>query len=93
MLMKDIEQLYKGKYGHATINKVLNNKYMPEIQPDIEDNHRVGNKRLTEDDVRLIRKLKAEGYTTKAIREAINNKASESSIRDVIRGRSYSYVK
>ena len=43
--------------------------------------------------VRLIKKLKAEGYLHKDIRKALNNKVSMTTISDIVNNKRYSNIK
>lgn len=90
----EIDEIYKGKYSHATISRTINNKdFYPEIQPNIEDNHIRLNRKITEEDVRLIRRLKEQGYLHKEIRAELNNKVSMTTISDIVTGKRYSDIK
>lgn len=92
-LVSELYKLYADKYSHATISDIINNKRFSEIQPNIEDNHRKANKKLTEDDIRLIKQLKAQGYLHKDIRAALNNKISMTTISDIVNEKRYSDIK
>lgn len=92
MLVSEIDELYKDKYSHATISQIINNKRFTNIQPNIEDNHRKANKKITDEDVRLIKKLKKEGYLHKDIRAALNNKVSMTTISDIVNNKKYSDI-
>lgn len=91
-LVSEIDKLYQDKYSHSTINDIINNKRFSEIQPDIKDNHRKANQKLTEEDIRLIKQLKAQGYLHKNIRAALNNKVSMTTISDIVNGKRYSEI-
>lgn len=94
MPIQDIDNIYKEKYSHSTISRTINKKdFYPELWPDIEDNHVRLNRKITPDDVRLIRQLKAEGYLHKDIRAALNNKISMTTISDIVTGKRYSDIK
>lgn len=93
MLISEIDEIYKDKYSHSTISRIVNNKAFEEIQPNIPDNHRRANKKLTDDDIRLIRKLKSEGYLHKDIRAALNNKVSMTTISDIVNYKKYADIK
>ena len=70
----------------------LNNKRYEEIQPSIPDNHKKRTK-LTDDEVRQIRKWKKEGKLNREIRDLLNNKVSMSTISDILNNKRYSNVK
>lgn len=90
----EIDKIYVNKYSHSTISRTINKKdFYPELLPEIEDNHVRLNKKITEDDVRLIKKLKAEGYLHKDIRKALNNKVSMTTISDIVNNKRYSNIK
>lgn len=91
--IKEIDKIYQGKYSHATISRTINKKdFYPELWPDIKDNHLTLNKKITEDDVRLIRQLKKQGYLHKDIRKALNNKISMTTISDIVTGKRYQNI-
>ena len=91
--IKEIDKIYQGKYSHATISRTINKKdFYPELWPDIKDNHLTLNKKITEDDVRLIRQLKNQGYLHKDIRKALNNKVSMTTISDIVTGKRYQNI-
>ena len=47
---------------------------------------------ITDEDVRLIKKLKKEGYLHKDIRKALNNKVSLTTISDIVNNKRYSDI-
>ena len=88
--IKEIDKIYQGKYSHATISRTINKKdFYPDLWPEIEDNHLTLNKKITDDDVRLIKQLKSQGYLHKDIRKALNNKISVTTISDIVTGKRY----
>lgn len=94
MPIQDIDKIYKDKYSHSTISRTINKKdFYPNLWPDIEDNHVRLNRKITPDDVRLIRKLKSQGYLHKEIRAALNNKVSMTTISDIVNGKRYTDIK
>lgn len=91
--MKDIKEMYKNKYCAATVRRILTNKdFEPMLWPDIPDNHVNLRQKITPDDVRLVRKLKAEGKMHKEIRAIMNNKISMTTISDIVTGKRYSDI-
>ena len=52
----------------------------------------LNNKKITDEDVRLIKKLKKEGYLHKDIRTALNNKVSMTTISDIVNNKKYSDI-
>ena len=91
--IKEINTVYENKYSKSTILRVINDKdFYPNLWPNIEDNHIKLNKKITEDDVRLIKKLKKEGYLHKDIRAALNNKVSMTTISDIVNNKRYSNI-
>ena len=93
MSMKEISELYKGKISHTSIVDILNKKRYAEIEPEVEDHHIKLNKKITVEDIRLIRELKAKGVLHKDIRAALNNKVSMTTISDIVSGKRYSDIK
>lgn len=90
MPVQDIDKIYKDKYSHSTISRTINKKdFYPNLWPNIEDNHVRLNQKITEEDVRLIKKLKKEGYLHKEIKAALNNKVSMTTISDIVNGKRY----
>ena len=91
--IKEINILYENKYSQSTILHAINAKdFYPELWPNIEDNHIKLNQKITEEDVRLIKKLKREGYLHKDIRKALNNKVSMTTISDIVNNKRYSNI-
>lgn len=93
MLISEIDKIYEGKYSHSEISFIVNNKRFSEIQPDIPDNSRRANKKVSKEDVILVRKLKSEGYLHKEIKEILKDKISLTTISDIITGKRYSNIK
>lgn len=91
--IKEINILYENKYSQSTILHAINDKdFYPELWPNIEDNHVKLNRKITEEDVKLIKKLKREGYLHKDIRRALNNKVSMTTISDIVNNKRYSNI-
>ena len=76
----------------ALIREIVNNKRFSEIQPNIQDNH-ISRRKLTDEEIRQIRKWKAEGKLNREIRELLNNKVSMTTISDILTGKRYSEIK
>ena len=94
MPIMEIDLLYEDKYSHSTISRTINKKdFYPELWPDIEDNHVRLNKKITREDVLLIRELKSQGCLHKDIRKALNNRVSMTTISDIVNYKRYSDVK
>lgn len=91
MSVSEIDELYKGKCSHSTISQIVNNKRYADIKPNIPDNHK-SRKKLTDDEIRLIRQLKKEGKLNREIREILNNKVSMTTISDILTGKRYSEI-
>lgn len=93
MPIQEIDKIYKDKYSHSTISRTINKKdFYPELWPTTEDHHVRLNRKVTPEDVRLVRKLKAEGYLHKDIREALNNRISMTTISDIVTGKRYNDI-
>ena len=90
--VSELTEMFKGICSHATISDIVNNKRFPEIQPQIQDNH-ISRRKLTDEEIRQIRKWKAEGKLNREIRELLNNKVSMTTISDILTGKRYSEIK
>lgn len=90
--VREITECYKGICSHTTISDIINNKRYKNLWPDIPDNHIQENRKVTDEDVKLIRKLKAEGKLHKEIREILNNKISMTAISDIVNNKRFTDV-
>ena len=90
--VSELADMFKEICSHTTISDIVNNKRFSEIQPNIQDNH-ISRRKLTDEEVRQIRKWKAEGKLNKEIRELLNNKVSMTTISDILTGKRYSEIK
>ena len=90
--VSELADMFKEICSHTTISDIVNNKRFSEIQPTTQDNH-ISRRKLTDEEVRQIRKWKAEGKLNKEIRELLNNKVSMTTISDILTGKRYSEIK
>lgn len=90
--IKQITEVYKGICSHTSICDIVNNKRYVDIQPDIPDNHISESQKVTEEDVRLIKKLKAEGKLHKEIKAILGDKVSMTTISDIVNNKRYAEI-